>query len=132
MGSNSRYLTLALDIRKLSNALIRLVEDDQDNAEIRKSIGHLLDSIENAGQKTTVKALRERGTFGQYENVITVNEVIKDDRRVDLIAKLQGVLVFNSPEQRKENALEAIAFFDVIERRALYHYNHPKTVRELR
>lgn len=132
MGTNSRYLTLALNIRQVSNSLIQLVEEDQDSPELTESIGHFLASVENAGQKTTVKALRARGAFGRYENVVTVNEVIKQAQRGILITKLQGLLTPSSPEQRKSDALEAIEFFDALERRALYHYNHPPATRELR
>ena len=70
MATNSRYLTLALDIRKLSDSLIKLAEEgDAESPVVRTSIQNLLVSLLNAGEKTSVKALRERGAFGRYENV---------------------------------------------------------------
>jgi hypothetical protein len=126
MRTNSRYLALALDIRKLSDSLIRLAEENIESPQMGETIGKFLSSLQDTGQHTSIKALRDRGTFGQYENVVTVNEVIKPPQRAELIEKLRAVLRPEPQEARKENALEAIAFFDSLERRALYHYNHPK------
>ena len=127
MATNSRYLTLALDIRKLSDSLIKLAEEgDAESPVVRTSIQNLLVSLLNAGEKTSVKALRERGTFGRYENVVTVNEVVKPPKRAELIVKLKAVLDPASKDELKESALQAVEFFDTLEQRALYHYRHPK------
>jgi hypothetical protein len=132
MRTNSRYLALALDIRKLSDSLILLAEDNVESPYLFEAINRLLLSLQGADQKTSVKALRDRGTFGQYENVVMVNEVIPAPGRTELIQKLQAVLHSDSQDLRKENALQAIAFFDSLERRALYHFNHPKVTTAMR
>jgi len=108
-----------------------LAEENVETPDMLLAISRLLSSLKDAGQGTSVKALRDRGTFGQYENVVTVNEVIKAPQRLELIKKLQAVLSEESTEDRKENALEAVAFFDTLERRALYHYSHPKLERRV-
>jgi|ERR1017187_6090225 hypothetical protein len=127
MATNSRYLTLALDIRKLSDSLIKLAEEgDAESPVVRTSIQNLLVSLLNAGEKTSVKALRERGAFGRYENVVTVNEVVKPPQRAEFIRKLQAVLTPASEDDLRESALQAVEFFDTLEQRALYHYRHPK------
>jgi hypothetical protein len=126
MRTNSKYLALALDIRKLSDSLIMLAEKGVESPQMGEVIVRLLQSLQDEGQKTSVKALRDRGTFGRYENVVTMNEVIKPPQRTELIQKLQAVLRREPPQDRRENALQAVEFFDSLERRALYHYNHPK------
>lgn len=125
MRTNSRYLTLALDIRKLSDALISLAEDNVESPQMFEAIRRLLSSLEGIGQHTSVKALRERGSFGRYENVITVNEAINSDQRAELIRKLRALLTPQANELRREYALDAISLCDSLERRALYKYNHP-------
>ena len=125
MRTNSRYLSLALDIRKLSDALISLAEDGVESPQMFEAIGRLLDSLEGIGQQTSVKALRARGSFGRYESVVTVNEAINSDQRAELIQKLKAILAREPREARRESALDAVSFFDSLERRALYRYNHP-------
>jgi hypothetical protein len=125
MRTNSGYLTLALDIRKLSDALISLAEDGVESRPMFDAIGRLVSSLEGLGQQTSVKALRDRGNFGRHESVVTVNEAITAEQRQELIRKLKAILKSESKESKQENALDAVAFFDTLERRALYRYNHP-------
>jgi hypothetical protein len=125
MRTNSRYLSLALDIRKLSDALISLAEDGVESPQMFEAIGRLLASLEGIGQQTSVRALRDRGSFGRYESVVTVNEAINPAQRAELIEKLRSILTPEPEDVRRENALEAVSFFDSLERRALYKYNHP-------
>ena len=129
MPTNSRYLTLALDIRKLSDALISLAEDGVESSTMFPAMRQLLSSLEGVGQQTSAKALRDRGSFGRYESVVTVNEAITPSQRIELIQKLHDILTPNAQETKRENALQAVAFFDSLERRALYRYNHPVRLR---
>ena len=122
---NSRYLTLALNVRKLTDSLITLVEEGIETAELERSVKEVLASLESAGGKTSVRSLRERGAFGQYENVVTIKEVVKAPERAALIGRLQDVISKKNTQERSESAIEAIEFFDALERRALYHYKHP-------
>jgi len=129
MAPNSRYLTVALDIRKISDSLIRLAEEGIKPPSLDDSIRQLVVSLQNVGEKTSVKALRERGAFGRYDSLRAVTEVIKPEQRNQLIGKLQAVMSSTSAALQRENALDAIDYFDAIERRALYHYNHSKDER---
>ncbi len=122
MQSNSEYLTLALDVRKLTDSLIQLVEDGTPSEQLNASIQKVVTSLQGAGGKTPVKSLRERGTFGRYAGVRAISEVLGSDRE-KLIAKLQAVIQPRPSEHRTESALAAIEFFDALERKALYHYN---------
>ena len=121
--SGLRYLALALDVRKLTDSLIQLVEEGTQSAELNASIKKVVVSLEGAGRKTSIKALRERGTFGHYPSVHAINEVMTNENRDELILKLQGIINPQNAEQQREMALQAIPFFDALERRALYHSN---------
>jgi hypothetical protein len=126
---NPRYLAFALKIRKLTDSLITLVEEERKSPLLEASLKEVLASLENVGESTSVKSLRDRGEFGRYENVVTINEVVQaDDRRV-LVQKLHDALGANTKQKRDEGALDAIQFFDALERRALYHYNYPPVIR---
>jgi hypothetical protein len=127
MGTESRgrYLLFALRIRKLTDALIALVEEGRATPDLDEPLKEVLASLEDAGQPTSVQSLRQRGSFGHYENVVTIDEVVKAQDKAALIQKLSTVIKSNTEEERKSSALEAIGFFDALESRALYHYNHP-------
>lgn len=121
MGSGAKFLALALDVRKLTDSLIQLAEDGTVNTRLYPAIHEVLDSIRDVDQKTSVKALRDRGQFGRYPAVVTMSEVIRSADRQRVVQELCGVLNEQDPLQQKENALSAISFFDALERRALYH-----------
>jgi hypothetical protein len=126
MRSNSTYLTLALDVRKLTDSLISLVEGRGESDQLYAPLREVLASLESTGQKTSVKSLKERGAFGRHENVVTINRVLRGEDRSNFIKTLRAVISPTSPEQKRQGALEAIPFFDALERRALYYYGHPK------
>jgi hypothetical protein len=129
MQTNSEYLTLALDVRNLTDSLVRLVEEDATPSnELNSSIQKVVNSLQGTG-KTSVKSLRERGPFGRYASVRAMSEVFGDEQRKTLIRKLRTVINPQSPEERTESALAAIPFFDALERRALYHYNRAQAAK---
>jgi ERCC4-type nuclease len=118
-------LGFALKVRKLTDSLIVLVEQGKKTPQLNDSLTEVLASIQGAGERTSVKSLRDRGAFGHYENVVTMNEVVSATDKGDLIKKLQDVLSSETEQERNKSAVEAIQFFDALERRALYHYSHP-------
>jgi hypothetical protein len=128
MQANSEYLTLALDVRKVTDSLIELVEQGTPSDQLDASIRQVMFSLQGTGQ-ATVKSLRERGPFGRYVGVRTMNEVFSDEQREAFAGTLKRVIDPQSPEQRRESALAAIPFFDALERRALYDDNRAKTAR---
>jgi hypothetical protein len=121
MRSGSKYLALALDVRKLTDSLIELVEGGTVSKDLYDSIREVVASIEGAGKKTPVKALRQRGKFGHYPSVLAMNEVVRPEKRQEVLERLQGVIDRRNRKRQRESALEAITFFDALERRALYH-----------
>jgi hypothetical protein len=123
MQTSSEYLTLALDVRKVTDSLIELVEQGTPSDQLDTSIRQVMYSLQGTGQ-ATVKSLRERGPFGRYVGVRAISEVFTEADRKTLVGKLRMVIQPPSIEQQKDSALAAIPFFDALERRALYHHNH--------
>jgi hypothetical protein len=123
--SRSRYLVFALRIRKLTDSLIALVEGGQYPPDLKKGLRAVLASLAGSGERTRVRSLKNRGSFGHYENALTIGEVVQAQDKAALIQKLRTVMTAETPGERRTSALQAIDFFDALESRALYHYNHP-------
>lgn len=128
MQTNSEYLTLALDVRKLTDSLVHLVEGGTPGDDLNSYIRKVVISLEGSG-KTSVKSLRERGPFGRYAGVRAISEVFGVEKRRELAVKLSMVIDPRSPEEQKESALAAIPYFDALERRALYHHNRAQAAK---
>jgi hypothetical protein len=118
-------LVFALRIRKLTDSLIALVEEGQYPPDLNKGLRAVLASLAGSGERTKVRSLRNRGSFGHYENALTISEVVKAQDKAALILKLKTVMSSKTRAERRASALQAIDFFDALEGRALYHYNHP-------
>jgi len=132
MKANSRYLTLALHVRKITDSLINLAEGGHADPALAKMLPEMLVSLETSEDRTSVQRLRESGSFGNYENIITVNEVfVRPEDRKAMIRRIQQVLGQGSDQDRREGAIAAIPFLDAIERRALYRYSRPQVDRRV-
>ena len=118
-------MVFALRIRKLTDSLIALVEEGQYPPDLNKGLRAVLASLAGSGERTKVRSLRNRGSFGHYENALTISEVVKAQDKAALILKLKTVMSSKTRAERRASALQAIDFFDALEGRALYHYNHP-------
>jgi len=60
LQTSSEYLTLALDVRRLTDSLVRIVEDGTQPVDLNASIQRVVISLQGTG-KTSIKSLRERG-----------------------------------------------------------------------
>lgn len=123
MEPNTKYLTLALDVRTITDSLIDFVEEKRELPESGELLLSFLNSLtERTG--VSVKALKDMGRFGNYESLRTINELFDTEKKKALFSKLQAV-TNRSVEARQTSALEAIEILDSLERTALYHYEHP-------
>lgn len=123
MEPNTKYLTLALDVRTITDSLIDFVEEERELPETDTLLLSFLNSLtERTG--VSVKALKDMGRFGNYESVRTINELFDTEKKKALFLRLQAV-TDPSDEARQASALEAIEILDSLERTALYHYEHP-------
>jgi len=128
MQTSSEYLALALDVRKVTHLLIRVVEGGPVSPELNTSIQQVMTSLQGTEQ-TSVKSLRARGPFGKYEGVKAISEEFDDQDRRQLVATLNTVVQPQPTAQKTESALAAIAYFDRLERRALYRHNRARGAR---
>jgi hypothetical protein len=132
MQSRARYLAFAASVRKLTDSLIAVAERDERAPDLEVRLKQVLTSLEHIDKPTPVKSLKDRGPFDRYENVITLNEIWKKTAdKNDLIEKLNSILSAQTKRKRRDSALKAIRFFDALESRALYHYNHPPNAKRL-
>jgi hypothetical protein len=122
MQTSSEYLALALDVRKVTDSLIQLVEEGTVNPQLNALLQQVMTSLEGTGQ-TSVKSLRERGAFGKYAGVKAISEEFNEGDRKQLIVKLRMVVQPQPSAQRTKSALAAIEFFDRLERRALFRHS---------
>jgi hypothetical protein len=128
--TSSEYLTLALDVRRLTDSLVRIVEDGAPAESLSASIRNLVTSLQGTG-KTPIKSLRERGRFGRYAGVRAINEVFGQEERKEFAGRLRMLIETRSAKERRESALAAIPYFDALERRALYHHRRQQSTRRL-
>lgn len=132
MRSNSRYLTLALDIRKVTDSLIRFAEKGQESEDLPKILPQMLAFLDVSEDRTSIQRLRESGSFGNYENIVTVNEVfVKTEDRNAVVRQIHGILNAATAEERRKSATATIPFLDALERRALYRYSRPQINRRV-
>ena len=128
MQASSEYLALALDVRKVTNSLIRVVEGGTVSPELNTALQQVLTSPEGTGQ-TSVKSLRARGPFGKYAGVKAFSEEFNEQDCMQLKVKLEMVKQLQPSTQQTESALAAIEFFDRLERRALYRHSRARTAK---
>ena len=121
----SRYLALALDARKLIDALIVFVDQDRREEGLELSLQEVIESLQTLAEKRDVfLPLRNRIAFSEYyEQVRTVEEALKPEERGQIVQKLLTVRSNQAePEQQKRDAYDAIKLLSAIESRALYRY----------
>ncbi|MGO9403913.1 MAG: hypothetical protein ACLPVW_10645 [Terriglobales bacterium] len=120
----SRYLALALDARKVIDALILFVDQDRREEGLDGSLQEVIDSLKSTEKKDIFSPLRNRSAFSEYyEQVRTVHEALKPEERGQVVQRL---LTIKSNEgaldEQKEDAYQAIKLLSAIESRALYYY----------
>jgi len=125
--SRTRYLTLALAVRKALDSLVAFVEDGREDPDLTPRLEELLESLKTSrGERSVFTPLRNHRSFGHYEQIRTIDEAVKKRVGPDLEKTFAALLDSSAPiEQRQEQAFEAIEFLQALESRALRHYNQP-------
>lgn len=116
----SRYLALALDARKVIDALIRFVDEEKREEGLDQSLQEVIDSLQ-AKREDIFSPLRNRSAFSEYyEQVRTVGEATN---KAEIVRKLETVKARQATmEEQKQDAFDAIKLLSAIESRALYYY----------
>ena len=121
----SRYLALALDARKVIDALIVFVDENCRRQEgLEQSLEEVIASLEATQRKDIFSPLRNRLGFSEYyEQVRTIDEALKPEEKGQIIQILSTVKSNQAdPEKQKQDAFKAIELLSAIESRALYYY----------
>ena len=121
----SRYLALALDARKVIDALIVFVDTDEREDNLDESLQEVIESLQAVTEKKDIfSPARNRLAFSEYyEQVRTVDEALKPEERAQIVRKLLTVKAMQADMQaQKSDAFDAIKLLSAIESRALYYY----------
>jgi hypothetical protein len=122
----SRYLALALDARKVIDALIIFADKDGRREEgLDQSLQEVILSLEAVTEKKDIfSPSRNHLAFSEYyEQVRTVDEALKPEERARIVEKLRTVEAQKATlEKQREDAFDAIVLLSAIESRALYYY----------
>ena len=121
--SNARYLSLALDARKVIDALILFVKET-DTPRMETLVGKVLESLNASSDRERLfSSAQRRSLFGDYERMQTLEEVQRDFPTENIGDRLQELLRKDiDAELRKRSAEQAIQFFCALEGRALERY----------
>jgi hypothetical protein len=113
----SRYLALALDARKVIDALIVFVDKEEREEGLDQSLQEVIASLQ-AKREDIFSPLRSLGFSEYYEQVLAVGEA-----RTEIVEKLETVQAKQATmEKQKQDAFDAIKLLSAIESRALYYY----------
>jgi hypothetical protein len=125
----SRYLSLALDARRIIDKLAVFIERGERGSDFYSSIGDALDSLRattDAG--ALISAVHAPLSFTHYEQIRTLSEIL--DERLNLV--LQQLVALSNQErdahELETEALSALEFFSELETRALHHYQQPGAI----
>jgi hypothetical protein len=129
MASNpeirSRYLALALDTRKVIDALIQFVDKGTRKQDFNRSLQEAIESLRGVSRKTDIfSPSHNRLAFSKhYEQAKTVQEALRPADRSKIVKKLASIKSKKADKAKlREDAYEAIKLLSAIESRALYHY----------
>ncbi len=116
----SRYLALALDARKVIDALIVFVDQGEREEIFDQSLQEVIDSLQ-LRKEDTFSPLHNHLAFSEYyEQVRTVGESLD---RAEIVEKLETVKARQATiEKQKQDAFDAIRLLSAVESRALYYY----------
>ena len=124
--ARSRYLSLALQVRKALDSLVVFIEDGKEDPKFRYILSDVADSLRTTtGERSVFAHFHNQKSFGHYEQIHTMDEV-RRKRGTDILNRISGVLDKSaSPQKRRQDALQAIDFLYALESRALHQFNRP-------
>src|SRR5258708_3181275 len=89
----SKYLTLALEARRVVDLLLPFVERGEKAPSLVPSLSGLMESLESSGSAETLRArLRTPGPRPVYEELLTNEELDSPEERTRLVLELRKVV----------------------------------------
>ena len=130
--ARSRYLALALASRKALRSLDSYVEDGKPDPQLENTVSEVIESLKATRDVSNLFGpVPKLSPFTNYEQVLTLEEVVSDLKGQDVIGNLSNLLPPDPNEDaRRRNAAEAVKFFYTLENRALHHYSRQIGSRE--
>jgi hypothetical protein len=125
----SRYLALALDARRIMDALLPFIESAHRDECLDASVKEAIDALNAISESPGATAVHSNLAFSEYEQVQTLDEIKNQQERKSVIDDLEQIA--SSPEaepQQIEAAMRVLRFFFALESRALQHYNRPPAI----
>lgn len=128
--TRSRYLSLALDARRVMDLLSEFVRTGERAPDLLLSVREIVASLESMGSAESLLAsLQNRLPFSNYEQISALDEVIGPEDRKRLADKLGVLLAGNSDiESQTQSARDTVRILYEIESRALHRFNEPGSV----
>ncbi len=121
----SKYLTFALEARRVVDLLLPFVERGEKAPALVPSLNGLMESLESSGSAETVLArLRTPGPRPVYEELLTNEDLESPEERTRLTLELRKVVLEQgSLENQMASARQAILLLCAVEGRALNQFS---------
>jgi hypothetical protein len=130
-GEQINYLSLALVARSAIKRLKLLSPANEPAPELKSALKAALNSLtDSKPHEGLYSSLHDEGGFNRYEEIQTVEEVIKALGDPSLKEGIERILT--SERYTKEDIRTALRFFSAVENRALYHYDDPSLTETFR
>lgn len=121
----SRYLALALDARRMLDALIPFVDSGQRSPLLDTAVNDAIEALTSVTEGTGTRAVRSKLAFDEYEQVLTIDEIKSQEERKEIIKDLQRIASLHGTAPDQHAAMQVLEFFFAVESRALRYYNQP-------
>ncbi len=120
----ARYLTLALETRRVVDLLLPLVESGQKSPTLLSALA-VIDTLSGGGTAETLLAkLRAPGPRPIFEELLADEELETADERHRLVQELRNVVRDESGlSSTRASAKEAVLLLCVVEGRALHQFS---------
>jgi len=120
----SRYLALALDARRVMEALMPFVESGKRGESLNQAVKDAIDALTSVTEGLSAN-VHSNLAFGEYEQALTIDEVKSKNDRVAIIHDLQIIGGSDRADVQRAAARRVLEFFFAVESRALQYYNRP-------
>ena len=118
-----RYLALALDTRMVIDSLIEFIDQGTRKRGFDESLQEVLDSVLAFDKGGLYSQLHSHRLAEYYEQVETLDEVLRPTDRKSLAEKILSIKADNvGLEKQKQDAFEVLELLGQLESRALYNY----------
>lgn len=125
--ARSRYLSLALDARRVMDLLLAFVQTGERAPRLLLSVREIVESLQSMGSTESLLAsLQNRLPYRNYEQISALDEVVGVEDRKLLAEKLAILIAEGGDRQlQTQSAQETIRILYEIESRALHRFNEP-------